>query len=231
MKKLLNVLLLVLVLSFIANGQVKSVYKYYHYKGKINNKYPITMDIFFTPKNVSGSYYYDKIGKRINLYGDINNNGYFELRESNSDYETTGYFKGKLNDDNSISGKWIDKDKTKSMSFFAKENYINSAKIKYYNYKNVSYVDPNDDDSYSCTIEINYAYPVTTPISSACKTIQKDYLAYNNSKLNKNTPKFDNIEDFINKFIEIKDTGLGCSKYENNYDYKYSLTQLANLLL
>ncbi len=228
MKKLVNLLLLVFVFAIIANGQVENEYKYYHYKGKINNKYPITMDIFFTPENVSGSYYYDKIGKRIRLYGDVDKNGFFELTESNSDYNTTGYFEGKLNDDNSISGKWLNKDKTKSMPFFAKENYVNSAGIKYYNYNTISYVEPNDEDSYYCEIKLNYAYPVTTPIRSACKPIQKDYLDYNSGKIKyytnselDYTGKFNNIEDFINKYAKIIDTHFECSKYENNYDYNY----------
>lgn len=176
MKKTTLLLGISIFISVFLFGQNESGKKYYHYKGTIDNKYPITMDISIYGESMYGFYYYDKVGTPISLNGIVNDDNTFSLEEETNKEDIsiiTGYFKGKINNDNSLSGKWLDKNKEKSFSFEAKEDYLHSCRIKYYEYESSFHLQDNEEyPSYS--ISLNLAIPVTAPIRAAYRVMTEN---------------------------------------------------------
>ena len=139
MKKILLLLFVVLVsFSFNLEAQNESSLKYFHFKGKIDNKYPITMDLYVRGDAMSGKYYYDKVGQSISVSGTLNDDNSFELNEGlfieatedkESYFKKTGLFNGKFGHDNYLNGTWLNSDETTKLSFELKENYLHSARF------------------------------------------------------------------------------------------------------
>lgn len=178
MKKISFLIIFAIFASLSISAQTESSKKYYHLKGSIDEKYPITMDLFFFNGNLRGSYYYDKVGKSINLNGTLNDDNTFEMTEESYSEEQgnikTGTFKGKLNQDNSLTGTWQNADKTKELSFEVKENYLHSARIRYYEFSNSFHLKDREDlPSYK--ISLNYAVPVTAPIRAAYTIMKNNF--------------------------------------------------------
>lgn len=184
MKKTIIVLFAVIIsFSFKVDAQNESSLKYYHYKGKIDNKYPITMDLFVRDTLMSGFYYYDKVGQQISVEGILNDDNSFELNEGvfieatkneDSYYKKTGLFRGKFGHDNSLNGTWLNSDETKKMSFELKENYLHSARFRFYDYAKKFHL--NDNDKWpEMGLDFQYAVPITAPIRAGFNVLLKNY--------------------------------------------------------
>ncbi len=141
---------------------------YAHYKGVIAEKYPITMDLAFKGDKITGFYQYDKVGNRIILDGTIDKFGQFEIIERVND-EKTGVFSGKKQGQQ-LSGIWQNVEKTKQLTFTAKEDYSHSAHLKYLVYsEKVKMFDTSDIAI--CNIYGNLVVPTTTPSRAAYSII------------------------------------------------------------
>jgi hypothetical protein len=94
------------------------------YKGAINNKYKISMELMVNGTGeVKGSYYYETQKILINLAG-MNGTKDISLIELNSEKKETGIFKGKFASKDRIEGDWSNPDGTKVMPFYLDEQTI-----------------------------------------------------------------------------------------------------------
>ncbi len=112
--------------------------------GKMGENMLITMDLIkrrdsLTQKgSLNGSYYYEKVGMPINLYGDISDSGTFEMKEVNSKGEETGNFKGRFINENEIEGTWTNPKNKKQYPFSLKaidNDVVNLTFSEYHNRK------------------------------------------------------------------------------------------------
>src|SRR6266478_7682603 len=86
----------------------------FYFSGTIANNLPVEMTITRDGDRLTGTYFYPKVGKNINLAGTIDKNGNVELKESDDSGKDTGIFKGKWKSAidspdpglNEIEGKW-----------------------------------------------------------------------------------------------------------------------------
>lgn len=142
-------------------------------KGKIGDDIYITADLTkrrdsVTQKNsINGSYYYDKVGMPLNLYGDISDSGTFELKEVNNKGDVTGNFKGRFINENEIEGTWTNPKNNKQYPFSLKAvegDVANFTFSEYHNkkcrlreeVKNSSRKDTlKAEDTTCCTIDIS----------------------------------------------------------------------------
>ncbi|MEI6122958.1 MAG: hypothetical protein WCQ95_04950 [Bacteroidota bacterium] len=92
-----------------------------NYSGYIDGKYEIKMTLTQKGNELSGSYFYTKIGTPLKLKGTIDKLNKFTLNEFNGDGSITGVFAGIINN-SQITGNWSKPDGTKSMSFVLIEN-------------------------------------------------------------------------------------------------------------
>ncbi len=77
------------------------------YKGFINEKYEIVMNLRLNNQVLHGYYYYTKYEKQIVLKGQINSkDNTFTLSEYDADGMQTGTFRGRIANDYSLSGNW-----------------------------------------------------------------------------------------------------------------------------
>lgn len=77
------------------------------YRGEIDKRYPIEMQLVTDSKNVWGSYKYIKTGKRLPLRGSVNSNKDLSLEVYDAGGETLETFKGNLvTEDTAFNGKW-----------------------------------------------------------------------------------------------------------------------------
>jgi hypothetical protein len=65
-----------------------------YFKGSIGSSLDLQMKLMRTGDQLSGSYFYQRIGTRINLRGKIENDGHFVLDEFDQAGKQTGIFKG-----------------------------------------------------------------------------------------------------------------------------------------
>jgi len=134
--------------------------KYYHFKGKIADKFPIEMGIYLSDNKVEGYYYYKKIKRVIKLKGKYNPNGTLKLTEY-IDYLPNAYFIGKVYK-NTFVGKWITTDKTKKYPF----KLYRTKRLKIKRYKNTlrytyaKHYRPQRHIPYGLDIKINFKVPI-----------------------------------------------------------------------
>jgi hypothetical protein len=97
----------------------------YHFRGTIAGNLKIEMTLLRDGERLSGSYFYPKIGKDIQLKGTIDKSDNVELTESDETGANTGIFKGKWKpstvetelDLAQIEGKWSKPDGSKQTPF------------------------------------------------------------------------------------------------------------------
>ncbi len=65
-----------------------------HFKGSIGTSLDLQMKLIRTGDQLSGSYFYQKIGKRIDLRGNVDKDGNLTLEEFDQSGKQTGLFKG-----------------------------------------------------------------------------------------------------------------------------------------
>lgn len=87
------------------------------YSGKINDKYPFHMKITSNNGTVTGNYFYDKVGKDIELKGSISIDSVVTLNEFDKKGNQTGLWKGKLINLNKIEGDWSKPSGSSSQKF------------------------------------------------------------------------------------------------------------------
>jgi hypothetical protein len=97
----------------------------FYFRGTIANSLAIEMTLTRDADRLTGTYFYPKVGKNINLTGTVDKDGNVELKESDESGKDTGIFKGKWKPAtdspdpalNEIDGKWSKPDGTKETAF------------------------------------------------------------------------------------------------------------------
>jgi hypothetical protein len=97
----------------------------FYFRGTIANNLAIEMTVTRDGDRLTGTYFYPKVGKNINLTGTVDKDGNVELKESDESGKDTGVFKGKWKPAtdspdpalNEIEGKWSKPDGTKETAF------------------------------------------------------------------------------------------------------------------
>lgn len=85
------------------------------YAGTIG-EIPVHMNLIKVGEKLSGTYYYDKVGKPIGINeGKVNQKGYFSFKEHDFAYEETGFFIGQLKG-NKIEAVWQSPDRAKKLA-------------------------------------------------------------------------------------------------------------------
>src|SRR5262249_4765569 len=79
------------------------------FSGAINRSIRIKMTLSQNGKTLSGSYYYEKVGKAITLSGSINGQQ-FTLKEYDENGKSTGTFSGRFVTPDTIEGSWSNAD-------------------------------------------------------------------------------------------------------------------------
>ena len=103
-----------------------------YFKGSIGSSYDLQMKLVRTDPQLTGSYFYEKVGTRISLRGTIDPDGKFVLEEFDPAGKQTGVFKGMWTVDTQdgavqLAGFWYkpnQKDSDKSTAFSVHEEPI-----------------------------------------------------------------------------------------------------------
>ncbi|HZE68654.1 MAG TPA: DUF3298 domain-containing protein [Pyrinomonadaceae bacterium] len=104
-----------------------------YFKGSIGSALGLQMKLIRERDKLTGSYFYQKIGTRIELKGSVDNNNQVALEESDSSGKQTGIFKGLWTasaEDGlvSIAGNWTRPDGQKQTAFSLHEEPIHFSK-------------------------------------------------------------------------------------------------------
>jgi len=97
----------------------------FYYRGTIANNLSIEMILTRDGDRLTGTYFYPKVAKNINLGGTVDKDGNVELKESDESGKDAGIFKGKWKSAidspdpglNEIEGKWSKPDGSKETPF------------------------------------------------------------------------------------------------------------------
>src|SRR4026207_869356 len=104
-----------------------------HFKGSIGSSLDLQMKLVRTGDQLAGSYYYQKVGTRIDLRGNVDKDGNLTLEEFDPSGKQTGGFKGIWTIDKSdglitLAGNWSkplnDKAADKKIAFSVHEEPI-----------------------------------------------------------------------------------------------------------
>jgi hypothetical protein len=104
----------------------------FYFRGTIANNLSIEMTLVRDGERLTGTYFYPRVGKNINVAGTIDKDGNVELKESDEGGKDTGVFKGKWkaatdSPDSSLSeieGKWSKPDGSKETDFLIAQQPI-----------------------------------------------------------------------------------------------------------
>ena len=98
------------------------------FKGTIGNNLGLQMQLVREGEQLAGSYFYQKVGTRIDLRGTIDNKGNLTLDEFDSTGKQTGVFQGNWKTDDTglvvIAGNWKAPNSNKQTSFSLQEEPI-----------------------------------------------------------------------------------------------------------
>ncbi len=116
MKKLglLVIFLLMILRSLAFNPPIDDTL--HHLYGAIAGKYGITMNIFIRGSQVSGSMYYNRVGKYIYLNGTIDGAGHMQLVGSLENGQKTDFFDGRY-DGKIFQGTWRSPQNNRTLTF------------------------------------------------------------------------------------------------------------------
>ena len=104
-----------------------------HFKGSIGSSLDLQMKLVRTGDQLAGSYFYQKIGQRIDLRGNVDKDGNLTLEEFDKSGKQTGLFKGIWSVDSNdglvrLAGNWSkppgEKDSDKKTAFSVHEEPI-----------------------------------------------------------------------------------------------------------
>lgn len=116
-----------------SQGGVTPVAQTKHFKGSIGSSLDLQMKLVRTGDQLAGSYFYQKIGTRIDLRGNVDKDGNLTLEEFDKSGKQTGLFKGIWTVDSSdglatLAGNWSkppgEKDSDKKTAFSVHEEPI-----------------------------------------------------------------------------------------------------------
>ncbi len=138
--------------------QPTSISQHRTFQGTIHT-YPITMQLVITNNEITGYYYYDRVGDPLNLQGSLRNDGTIHLEvTSPDDYEKTiESFVGRFSAANTIAGTWVMLKNNKKLSFLVNESAQSSASISVKNYEFERCYNYTDDSS-TC-LQVNISEP------------------------------------------------------------------------
>jgi len=105
----------------VAAGGVTPAQETKYFRGSIGSALGLQMKLIREGEKVVGSYYYQKIGKKIDLRGTINDTNNITLEEFDANGKQTGVFKGLWTTDEdgllNIAGNWTKPDGGKQAAF------------------------------------------------------------------------------------------------------------------
>lgn len=122
------------------------------YEGHINEKYEIMMKLTSDDGKIIGSYYYKKNSIKLDIKGELQNDGSIVLNEFDTNGNQTGLFKGKMENEQKFVGKWSKPNEKNIMDFKLIESNSNFeiSKIKLdYNYITGKYESPHNGSGVS----------------------------------------------------------------------------------
>jgi hypothetical protein len=122
MKKHLGMAALLALIAFVlptGNVVALQIKEEREFSGAINRSIRIKMTLSQKGNSLSGSYYYEKVGKPITLSGSINGQQ-FTLKEYNESGNNTGTFSGRFVTPDTIEGSWSNADASKTYPFSLK---------------------------------------------------------------------------------------------------------------
>jgi hypothetical protein len=106
-------LLALAVNSFASLHQVK---REREFAGTMNKTIKIRMKLLQNGNEIRGTYYYEKVGKELQLSGNVNGDQ-VTLKESDQQGNQTGIFKGRFVNADLIEGTWTNADGTRTFFF------------------------------------------------------------------------------------------------------------------
>jgi hypothetical protein len=107
---------MIIAVMSVANGLALQGKGEREFSGAINRSIRIKMTLSQSGKTLSGSYYYEKVGKPITLSGSINGQQ-FTLKEYDASGNNTGTFSGRFVTPDTIEGSWSNADASKTYPF------------------------------------------------------------------------------------------------------------------
>lgn len=175
MKKTILLIVLLGVL-FTLNAQIEE--HYYHYKGLLNGRDKFIINMTSKESTFSATVSLEDTDEVFYLRGELEGSKIvFDISVENID-SLSNVKIGKLTvvraRDNSLKGTWINNKEKKKMSFEAKENYLQSAGLKFY-YLDKSMHLKNNKDYPAINIEYRYCIPTSAPIRAAYPVMMQDY--------------------------------------------------------
>jgi hypothetical protein len=108
-------------------GTAQPVTQTKYFKGSIGSTLGLQMKLVRTEDKLTGNYFYQKIGTKIDLRGTVDQNGNMMLEEFDSSGKSTGTFKGLWKneaDGINLVGNWSKPDGTKQTAFSLHEEPI-----------------------------------------------------------------------------------------------------------
>lgn len=126
---------------------------------------PVQISLVREGEKLSGTYFYTRIGTKLNLNGTIDTEGNFKLKETDAAGKTTGEFSGKWKEEANINGaqlegEWRKTSGSDSLGFVANEQVI---EWKNGNFSTKSFAEKNKLKKF----EISVDYPVISGINTA----------------------------------------------------------------
>jgi Protein of unknown function (DUF3298)/Deacetylase PdaC len=114
-------------------GGVAPAGERFYFRGTIANNLKVEMNLVRDGDQLNGTYFYPRVGQKINLKGTIDKADNVDLRETDDGGKETGVFKGKWKLSsaepntglNEIEGKWTRPDGTRETSFQVTQQPIN----------------------------------------------------------------------------------------------------------
>jgi len=206
----------------------KSIYR--HYEGFLANKFPITMEMVINDNLITGTYYYNKYGKKIFLKGIIKNNDSVEINEYSYYVPYSGFFKGNFKNE-TFSGVWTDVTGKKKLKFNLKEDYNHSAQLDFYHFKQITpMLDNNDDIKF--VQKVSFVFPVSCPIRAAqafvLSDMKKIYFNNENSDIEKSIRKY--MADASKEYLSQKDDIDIEAVLDFPFSYSWEVVDSVNIL-
>lgn len=192
----------------------------YQFKGEIDNKYAVTMQLSICDDNIYGEYYYDKYNSenKLYLYGGISSGRDIVLLEFNNKGEQSSTFKGRFGRD-SFSGTFVNyQDKEMPFELYlSNESSSNTTLKRYYNSRfdySILYPssfniikEPENGDGYRFLKDNNTYLSVSGIYNNLDKTLEDVYKQYKSK-----SPVYCRIKD--NWFVVSDNTDDGCIFYQ-----------------
>lgn len=192
----------------------------------------IVMDLTKKDSNLTGKYYYTKVGLPLSINGHINDNGRFNLSEMNEKFEETGIFSGTLTNDKKISGTWTNSKTKKTLTLNLLEKTENIVAISFENRHSENCINAEKNkkkqsadlmswDTLCTTIDLDLIN-VIAPSKEVTQKINKSIkeLIYGFSNEDK---KYFSIDELMNSVNSVEDDAgynlyIGCGLVTNDND-------------